>query len=413
MAAALALYLPPGKTLELRLTNNHYSMISVRRKSDGYRLRLHRMFVGAEPRVVRALARYVVHNDRRASTLLGEYIEQNQHIIRQQARRPRHLTVRTAGRHHDLQAIFDRLNARALRRRAGGAHHLGAGRRRSGTRRRSIKMGSFAVEDRVIRIHPALDQACVPDYFVAWIVFHEMLHGKHEVKRENGRRRFHTPGVPRRGAPVPRLRARVRLGEAEPRSVAAPVARDRPFEQRRNGCHATTGPVAWRCSPRPAAGLAGLLVHLRPAALAHAPPRRPRRLHDRPDRAHRRQRSRGDQRGYVRSTWRRGTTSPTKSSPSPLGCWTPPSGSRRRSTATSRSANAGPPRRTPRRSRSGGTDRPDRARRRRRERSPVTLTRLALAQVPKIVAADADLTEADRTSGPFILIVIEWKPVTH
>ena len=28
---------------------------------------------------------------------------------------------------------------------------------------------------------------------MSWIVFHAMLHGKHEVKRENGRRRFHTP----------------------------------------------------------------------------------------------------------------------------------------------------------------------------------------------------------------------------
>jgi hypothetical protein len=192
MAAALALYLPPGKTLELRLTNNHYSMISVRRKSDGYRLRLHQMFVGAEPRVVRALARYVVHNDRRASTLLGEFIEQHQHIIRQQTRRPRNLTIRTAGRFHDLQAIFARLN---------GLHFGGALEARitwgpdasRGQRRRSIKMGSFAVEDRIIRIHPVLDQVCVPDYFVAWIVFHEMLHGKHEVLRENGRRRFHTP----------------------------------------------------------------------------------------------------------------------------------------------------------------------------------------------------------------------------
>ncbi len=192
MAASLALYLPPGKTLELRLTNNHYSMISVRRKADGYRLRLHQMFVGAEPRVVRALARYVVHNDRRASTLLGEYIEQHQHIIRQQPRRTRNLTVRTAGRYHDLQAIFDRLNDEqfdgALQARITWGP-VSARRQR----RRSIKMGSFAVEDRVIRIHPALDQACVPDYFVAWIVFHEMLHGKHEVKRENGRRRFHTP----------------------------------------------------------------------------------------------------------------------------------------------------------------------------------------------------------------------------
>ena len=87
-------------------------MISVRRKPDGYRLRLHRMFVGAEPRTVRALARYVVHNDRRASTLLGDYIERHQHIIRQQKRRPRQMHLRTDGRYHDLQAIFDRLNGR-------------------------------------------------------------------------------------------------------------------------------------------------------------------------------------------------------------------------------------------------------------------------------------------------------------
>jgi hypothetical protein len=190
-AAALALYLPPGKTLELRLTNNHYSMISVRRKSDGYRLRLHRMFVGAEPRVVRALARYVVHNDRRASSLLGEFIEDHQHIIRQQTRRPRNLTLRTQGRHHDLQAVFNRLNGERFGGTLDARITWGPATVRR-HRRRSIKMGSFAVEDRVIRIHPALDQECVPEYFVAWIVFHEMLHGKHEVKRENGRRRFHT-----------------------------------------------------------------------------------------------------------------------------------------------------------------------------------------------------------------------------
>ena len=140
---------------------------------------------------MRALARYVVHNDRRASTLLGDYIERHQHIIRQQQRRPRQMNLRTAGRYHDLQAIFDRLNV---------AHFAGGLEARitwgpvtaRGKRRRSIKMGSFAVEDRIIRIHPALDQDCVPDYFVAWIVYHEMLHGKHEVRRENGRRRFHS-----------------------------------------------------------------------------------------------------------------------------------------------------------------------------------------------------------------------------
>jgi len=93
--------------------------------------------------------------------------------------------------YHDLQAIFDQLNALHF---AGGleARITWGPVTSRGRRRRSIKMGSFAVEDRIIRIHPALDQDCVPDYFVAWIVYHEMLHGKHEVKRENGRRRFHS-----------------------------------------------------------------------------------------------------------------------------------------------------------------------------------------------------------------------------
>lgn len=191
IAAALKLHLPTGKGLELRLTNNHYSMISVRRKPEGYRLRLHRMFVGAGPRIVRALARYVVHNDRRASTVLGEYIEQHQHIIRQQVRRPRQVTLRSQGQHHDLQSIFDRLKSDWFEGKLEARITWGSTSGRRG-RRRSIKMGSFAVEDRIIRIHPVLDQADVPAYFVAWIVFHEMLHGKHDVVRRGRRRVFHS-----------------------------------------------------------------------------------------------------------------------------------------------------------------------------------------------------------------------------
>jgi hypothetical protein len=188
---ALAAYLPSGKTLSLTLTDNRYSMVAVRRAPIGYRVRIHRMFAGVHRRIVRALARYVVHNDRRASSVLGEYIERNKHIIRMQPRRPRQVTIRTDGKHHDLRAIYDELNVQYFGGRMDARITWGpsVSRRR---RRRSIKMGSFSVEDRVIRIHPALDQGAVPRYFVAWIVFHEMLHGKHEVTRVGGRRCFHT-----------------------------------------------------------------------------------------------------------------------------------------------------------------------------------------------------------------------------
>ena len=190
LAVSIRLYLPPGKGLELALTDNHYSMISVRRRPDGYRLRLHKMFVGAPPRMIRALARYVVHNDRRASQLLGDYIDRNQHVIKRQERKPRQMTMRTAGQHHDLRAIFDQLNAERFASTLEARITWGPVSARKA--RRSIKMGSFAVEDRLIRIHPILDQADVPDYFVRWIVFHEMLHGRHDIVRKGPRRIFHT-----------------------------------------------------------------------------------------------------------------------------------------------------------------------------------------------------------------------------
>jgi predicted metal-dependent hydrolase len=188
---ALMGHLPAGKELTLRLTDNRYSMVAVRRSPVGYRVRIHRMFAGVEPKVVRALARYVVHNDQRASTALGAYIEQNKHIIKQQPRRPRRVTLRTAGRVYDLQDIFDRLNREYFAGSMSARITWGPSIRRRGPRT-SIKMGSFSVEDRIIRIHPSLDQGMVPAYFVSWIVFHEMLHGKHEVTRVGGRRCFHT-----------------------------------------------------------------------------------------------------------------------------------------------------------------------------------------------------------------------------
>jgi hypothetical protein len=184
-------FMPPGKTLGLRLTENRNTIISVRRGRDFYRVRVHRMFVGAEQRMVRALARYVVHNDARASALLSEFIEHNKHLIQKQARRARRLVLRTRGKVHDLEAVFDRLNQRYFEGKHDARITWGPLRRHA--QQRSIKVGSYTLEDRLIRVHPALDHEMVPGYFLEWIVFHEMLHGKHAIRELGGRRCFHPP----------------------------------------------------------------------------------------------------------------------------------------------------------------------------------------------------------------------------
>jgi hypothetical protein len=187
----VACHVPPGKVLDLRLTENTYTIVSVRRGRECYRVRVHRMFAGVEPRLVRALARYVVHNDQRASTQLSQFIEEHQDSICQQPRRARRVVLRTQGRVHDLGSMYDRLNRRYFDGKLSLRITWGAARKCHG--QRSVKVGAYLVEDRLIRVHPVLDQELVPRFFLEWIVFHEMLHAKHAIRRVGGRLCYHPP----------------------------------------------------------------------------------------------------------------------------------------------------------------------------------------------------------------------------
>jgi hypothetical protein len=156
-------HMPSGKMLELKLTENRHTIISVQRGRDFYRVRVHRMFASAEPRLVRALARYVVHNDARASAQLSEFIDRNQHLIRKQPPQARQMVLRTRGQVHDLAAVFDRLNRRYFEGKHEARITWGPVRKRR--KQRSIKVGSYSLEDRLIRVHPALDQQWSPAIF--------------------------------------------------------------------------------------------------------------------------------------------------------------------------------------------------------------------------------------------------------
>jgi hypothetical protein len=184
-------------SVRVTLTDNRYTMISVRRLPQGssrdrhYDVRLHHMFAEADPSVTRALARYIADNDRDASRALGEFIDSHQAEVRGRARRAPTQLVVTDGDHHDLRAIYDDLNQRYFAGKIDAVITWGP-RIGQPRRRNSIKMGSYSVEDRLIRLHRSLDRGFVPRFFVEWIVFHEMLHQVHDIKVKNGRREFHS-----------------------------------------------------------------------------------------------------------------------------------------------------------------------------------------------------------------------------
>jgi hypothetical protein len=186
-----------GGPVQLGVTDNLRRMVTQTRSRSRLRVRLHMMFLGAEERVKSALVAYVVHGDREGSQVVGEFIEQNLHRIRASRKAPGKL--RAIGQVHDLEAILHDVNQRYF---AGTVSDvlITWGRRtkpRVGMRT-SIKLGSYSATERLIRVHPVLDQRWVPRYFVQYIVYHELLHHLVPEARVAGRTLLHPPEFQRR-----------------------------------------------------------------------------------------------------------------------------------------------------------------------------------------------------------------------
>ena len=186
-----------GMRISLTVTNNSSSLMAFYpdRAGRSARLRIHHMFLTADTQVIGALATWLTHRrHKRSAALIDAFIRSNEHLIQRAARTRR---LRTTGNVHDLASYFDELNATEFG--GGVATPITWGRNVTRNRRRSIRLGSYSPEDDIIRIHPNLDQAFVPEFFVKYIVFHEMLHANLGVElAENGRRRVHTPEFNRR-----------------------------------------------------------------------------------------------------------------------------------------------------------------------------------------------------------------------
>ena len=159
--------------VEVELTDNAWTMVSYRRVSGRLHFRLHHMFARAHEPVMRALAGFTGKNRRAHGRAIDEYVRQHRDLIKSSA--PRAETPLAArGQVHDLLDIFAALNARHFDNQVQA--RIGWGRRAPGGRRRSIKMGVYFHDHKIIRIHPALDDQRVPRHFVEMVVFHEMLH---------------------------------------------------------------------------------------------------------------------------------------------------------------------------------------------------------------------------------------------
>jgi hypothetical protein len=180
-----------GQRISLAITDNRRTMITARQSGGSLEVRVHHMFLDADPFTQHALGRYLRYGDRAANTVIGSYIESNQQRIRPARRRDPH-SLRTAGRKHDLRAIYNRLNDTYFQGMVDASVTWGRHSSARKAQRDSIKLGTYCADRKLIRIHPTLDRSWVPRYFVEYIVFHEMLHHMMPMPVRDGRRAVHT-----------------------------------------------------------------------------------------------------------------------------------------------------------------------------------------------------------------------------
>jgi hypothetical protein len=178
-----------GQRIVLAITDNRRTMITAGPVPGALEVRVHHMFLDADPFTQVALGRYLRYGDRAANATIGSYIEANQQRIRPPS--PRH-SLRTQGKKHDLKAIFGRLNDTYFQGMVDASVTWGRAAKRPSRQRTCIKLGTYCADRKLIRIHPALDRSWVPRYFVEYVVFHEMLHHMMPMPVRDGRRELHS-----------------------------------------------------------------------------------------------------------------------------------------------------------------------------------------------------------------------------
>jgi hypothetical protein len=169
---------------------------TIRVRSGRVFVRISDLFRSAPAEVIRALAFLLVarllsrkppgdHERLYRSYAYSPEILRSSDLARRQ--RGRKVVSTEIGRVYDLNRIFLRVNRR---------HFAGQIERPTLTwsqrKTRSI-LGHHDAAHETITISKTLDSHDVPEWFVEYIMFHEMLHIKHPARLIKGRRYYHTP----------------------------------------------------------------------------------------------------------------------------------------------------------------------------------------------------------------------------
>lgn len=161
--------------LELIVNENKSTMLSVLDKRRGAaRLSMHKMFLDAPENVIAAIVEYVRGKYRRKEkdNIIRGYIQSNLGRFNY-AHKLKPAKLDSAGKIYDLQAIYNETNEQYFEGKLNLAITWFGTLRPSRSR---MIFGQYFDHLKLIKIHRLLDDPFYPEYFVRFVIYHEMLH---------------------------------------------------------------------------------------------------------------------------------------------------------------------------------------------------------------------------------------------
>lgn len=189
--------------VDLVVTDNRRRMLTTRCRDNRREIRLHHMFLGCGVGVVEAIAGLASGEDKGAREQLQAYVSENRSQIRFE---PSADELNWKGEHFDLKRLLNRVRRHFDGREADELEDIAITWGRDGRGSKSIRFGSFDFDQRLIRVHPALDASWVPRYFIEFIVYHELLHAVCPPAERDASRCVHTEEFLQRERDFPRYR---------------------------------------------------------------------------------------------------------------------------------------------------------------------------------------------------------------
>lgn len=162
-----------GKKLRLKFQDNRSTMLSVKWEPECTKVSLHKMFLQAPGNVMDGLACYLKGEDSRLDPAVKAYIEDN--LSKLDYSHQLDLSkLETKGTVFQLKELYQDLNCEYFESRL-KLHITWFGEKRKKSRKR-VTLGLFHDALRLIKINRILDNPNVPEFFIRYVIFHEMVH---------------------------------------------------------------------------------------------------------------------------------------------------------------------------------------------------------------------------------------------